>query len=46
MNIELSNLNQIELDVVLDIAGTGLAGMVLAIAPGDMSLQQISQPMK
>lgn len=46
MNIELSNLNQIKLKVVLDIAGTGLAGMVLAIEPGDMSLQQISQPMK
>ena len=46
MNIELSNLNQIELDVKLDIIGAGIAGMVLAIEPGDMSLQQISQPMK
>ncbi|QUM83833.1 Ig-like domain-containing protein [Moritella sp. 28] len=50
MNIELSNLEQIKLDVVLNLSGfnseSGIARMTLAIAPGDMSLQQISQPMK
>ncbi|KXO14065.1 hypothetical protein AKG98_129 [Moritella sp. JT01] len=50
MNIELMNLDQIELDVVLNLGGFnskgGIAGMTLIIEPGDMSLQQISQPMK
>ncbi|QFI36531.1 hypothetical protein FR932_01160 [Moritella marina ATCC 15381] len=49
MNIELSNLNQIRLDVEMNIdflSWDEAAGMVLAIEPGDMSLQQLSQPMK
>lgn len=52
MNIELSNLNQIRLDVEMDLDMPILewlgkiAGMTLAIEPGEMSLQQLSQPMK
>jgi len=49
MNIELSNLNQIKLNVDMNIdflSWNEAAGMVLAIEPGDMSLQQLSQPMK
>ena len=52
MNIELRNLNLITLGVEMEIDAPILewigevAGMTLAIAPGDMSLQQISQPMK
>jgi len=52
MNIELSNLNQITLGVEMEIDAPILewigevAGMTLAIEPGQMSLQQLSQPMK
>ncbi|MFT7682891.1 MAG: hypothetical protein ACI935_002375 [Moritella dasanensis] len=52
MNIELSNLDAITLGVEMEIdlpilSWFGeIAGMTLTIEPGDMSLQQLSQPMK
>ncbi|MDX2320164.1 MAG: Ig-like domain-containing protein [Moritella sp.] len=46
MNIQLTNLNQIDLDVEIVSLEFIKSYMTMSIMPGDMSLQQLSLPMK